>query len=1069
MAIEAARQLLPPGAAAAAARLSDLHIVAPLALAAAAESGPGATIEIHTSLRSVDDAYLLEIVSSADGGAQWTLHCTGRLHFPPPDPPPPPPLLPIHRPSAESAQETGAGGELRALLESFGQHPPAGLGRMAELCIGLDATSGRLSEDADGGDGNGNRNGLGIGPAALSAILQLPSAARLAGDYPASHRITRIQLLQLSAQDAAGSVGVGGIAFSSRTTADGGAASFDADIAISARTEPSLSLTGVHFAAERLARPPPLPLRSLFFRPELRPDLTLLSPAPSAAAQPMEETLQLVTHKFPHADLCLADIEPTVAAVVVAAVGADAGADALCRRRHRSLHTVCAASAAEQGFGGIDSYHFLMVPRCSQALSRRVRAGGFVLAAELPDDDDDDDGPLDGFDRLHAVEVAGHSWQLLRRRQHAEPEPSYIISSVDDQLHALLARELPPLDDGRHFLSPQTPPLRDGLGEYKLVVYDAPSQSSPPRIPALPLLLRASRIVWISAASPEDHLCQQDEHQPEDWQNQQDQHYRHHQQQPDPFHGITSGFLRTLCSEHPHIAATHLVVQGACPPQRVAELARLLLAQNPAAGSCESEIVLRDGGVPNVRRYLPDDDRSRQMGLLPPRVGPLPVTATTAADSDWAIVAAPPADGGAVLVARPLPPAGLGRPVQQVRVLASVVVRCPGPAGRFGCFFAGTAIAAGNPMVAGWSPAGAGACVAAIDDPGHIVELGGASSTALPAHTVAAFAGAAIALLVADQARVRPGDRFLLRQLPPGLARPLGRAVRAHHAETITAADANDSGVFCVEWAAGGPLTLNGRPVPLTPQTITPTILRAAGQILEQQEGADLDVLPFNRFAALFEPGRSPLAVLQHDYTTGPVLGLAIHRAQPAVFHPSRVYVAVGGLGGVGRIVLPWMAARGARHIIVLSRSPRPPPPEMASIAAHIETVAVDACSLAGLQQALARIRRRHTIAGIVHLAAVLHDAPLATMSPHQWDAALQAKARTSWNLHLATRGDHGLEFFVMFSSVSGIVGTRGQANYAAGNAFQDALAAHRRSLGLPAVAIAVGMLGLYLPDGGKD
>lgn len=995
---------------------------------------------------------MLEIVSSADGGAQWTLHCTGRLHFPPPVPPPPPPLLPSHRPSAESAQETGAGGELHALLEAFGQHPPAALARMAELCVGPDATSGRLSPDADGSDGNGNGNGLGIDPAALSAILQLPSTARLAGDYPASHRITRIQLLQLSAQDLGGRATTG-IAFSSRTTADGGAASFAADIAISARTELSLSLslTGVHFAAERLARPPALPLRSLFFRPELRPDLTLLSPAPSAAAQPLEQTLQLVTHKFPHADLCLADIEPTVVAVVVAAVGADAGGDALYRRRHRSLHTASAA-AAEQGFAGIDSYHLLMVPRCSQALGRRVRAGGFVLAAEVPDDD----GPLDGFDRLHAVEVAGQSWQLLRRRQHAEPEPSFLISSVDDQLHALLARELPPLDDGRHFLSPQTP---QGLsdGEYKLVVYDTPSHSSPPRIPALPLLLHASRIVWISAANPEHHLCQQDEHQPEDWRNQQD-----------PFHGIASGFLRTLCSEHPHIAATHLVVQGACPPQRVAALARLLLAQNPAAGSCESEIVL-DGGVPHVRRYLPDDDCSRQMGLLPPRIGPLLATAT-AADSDWAIVAAPPADGGAVLVARPLLPAGSGRPAQQVRVLASVVVRCPGPAGRFGCFFAGTVIADGNPMVAGWLPAGAGACVAAIADPGHIVELGGASSTALPTHTVAAFAGAAIALLVADQARVRPGDRFLLRQLPPGLARTLGRVVRAHHAETITAADANDD-VFCVEWAADGPLTLNGRPVPLTPQTVTPTILRAAGQILEQQEeeDVDLDVLPLNRFAALFEPGRSPLAVLQHDHTTGPVFGLALHRARPAVFRPSCVYVAVGGLGGVGRIVLPWMAARGARHIIVLSRSPQPPPPEMAGLAARIETVAVDASSLAGLQQALARIRRRHTIAGIVHLAAVLHDAPLATMSPHQWDAALQAKARTSWNLHLATRGDHGLEFFVMFSSVSGIVGTRGQANYAAGNAFQDTLAVHRRSLGLPAVAIAVGMLGTCPPDGGKD
>lgn len=1083
IAIEAARQLQPAGAA---ARLSDVRIAAPLALAAEC------AIEIHTSLRRTNDgaeeAYVLEIASSADGGTQWTLHCTGRLHFPPPAPPPPPPP-PIRDPSIESAA-TGAG-ELQARLEAFGQHPPAGLAHIAELCVCPDAASGRLEPpQEDGGAADGG--GLGVGPAALSAILQLPSAARLAGDYPASHRITRIAVLELAPPPDAGP---GTIAFASRTTVDAGAVSFATDVAILAQERLLLSLTGVHFAADRLARPPrALPPRSLFFRPELRPDLTLAAAAPATPwSRRLGETVQLVTHKFPHADICLAGVEPAVAGAVAAAVG-----NAPCsRRRHRSLRIIRTEEEDEdEEGGGTDGYHLLMAPRCSQALGRRVRAGGFVLAAAT-------DG-LDGFDSLHAIEVAGQSWQLLRK-QPAELEPAavaaFLISSVDDPLHALLAREFPPPDDD---LSAR---------DFKLVVYDAPSHSSPPPFPALPVLLRASRIVWISTASPghrpqNDQRHQQDQqrnlqqqrgqynqhHQDdqEDQQNRQDQQnqqHQYHQQQKehhphyhhphhqDPFHGIASGFLRTLCSEYPHIAATHLVVQGPCPPQRVAALARLLLAQDDSC--CESEIVLRDGGVAHVRRYLPDDDCSRQMGLLPPRMEPLP-----AAGSDWAIVAAPPADGGAVLVARrrsPQPLLGAGS-AQHVRVLASVVVRQPGPAGRFGCFFAGTATAAGRPlaMVAGWSPAGAGACEAAIADAGHIVELGGASSTVPPARAVAAFAGVAIALLVVDAARIRRGDRFLLRRLPAGLARALASVIRSHGAEAVAAAakeateEAGD-GVFCVEWAAddGGPLTLNGRPVPLTAQTITPPLLQAAGRILHQQQQEDTiddddgDVLPLNRFAALFERGRSPLAVLQHDRTTGPVLGLTAR--PPVVFSPSRVYIAVGGLGGVGRIVLPWMVSRGARHIVVLSRSPPPPPGHgtetglfaaATAAGARIETMAVDTRSLAGLEQALARTRRRHTIAGIVHLAAVLDDAPLATMSARQWDAAVQAKVTTSWNLHLASRADRALDFFVMFSSVSGIVGTRGQANYAAGNAFQDALAVHRRSLGQPAVAIAVGMLG---------
>ena len=90
---------------------------------------------------------------------------------------------------------------------------------------------------------------------------------------------------------------------------------------------------------------------------------------------------------------------------------------------------------------------------------------------------------------------------------------------------------------------------------------------------------------------------------------------------------------------------------------------------------------------------------------------------------------------------------------------------------------------------------------------------------------------------------------------------------------------------------------------------------------------------------------------------------------------------------------------------------------------------------------------------GVIHAAGVLADGILTDMTLEQLDRAMAPKVAGAWNLHVATR-EQPLDFFVMFSSVASVLGSPGQANYAAGNAYLDALAHARRAAGLPATAI---------------
>ncbi|MBS0537628.1 MAG: KR domain-containing protein, partial [Proteobacteria bacterium] len=158
-------------------------------------------------------------------------------------------------------------------------------------------------------------------------------------------------------------------------------------------------------------------------------------------------------------------------------------------------------------------------------------------------------------------------------------------------------------------------------------------------------------------------------------------------------------------------------------------------------------------------------------------------------------------------------------------------------------------------------------------------------------------------------------------------------------------------------------------------------------------------------------------------------------------------YVVSGGTGAIGREIVGWLAAHGARDIVVLSRHGA----EVDVPGVAVRSLAVDMDDPQAVRAALAGLSP--SLKGIFHLAAELHDATAATMTREQLAAAFGAKLRGAQALDDATR-DLALDHFVLFGSLAGQAGSAGQANYAAANAALDAVVQDRRARGLPATLI---------------
>jgi aryl carrier-like protein len=183
---------------------------------------------------------------------------------------------------------------------------------------------------------------------------------------------------------------------------------------------------------------------------------------------------------------------------------------------------------------------------------------------------------------------------------------------------------------------------------------------------------------------------------------------------------------------------------------------------------------------------------------------------------------------------------------------------------------------------------------------------------------------------------------------------------------------------------------------------------------------------------------------------------------RPITFNNAASYLMIGGLGGLGRAISRWMIDHGARELIYLSRSAGVGSRddafinELQSMGCNVKLVRGDVSKLDDVAGAIANAT--HPLKGIVQMSMVLRDQNFTNMTYDEWTAATMPKVQGTWNLHNASL-DAGsdLDFFLLFSSLSGIIGQPGQANYASGNTFLDAFAQYRNGLGLAASVVDIG------------
>ena len=237
-------------------------------------------------------------------------------------------------------------------------------------------------------------------------------------------------------------------------------------------------------------------------------------------------------------------------------------------------------------------------------------------------------------------------------------------------------------------------------------------------------------------------------------------------------------------------------------------------------------------------------------------------------------------------------------------------------------------------------------------------------------------------------------------------------------------------------------------------------IQRMLQELVALFEAGSLKPLPYSSFP--IQAAIPAFRTMLHAKHTGKLVLTLPAYSSPATqrtFSSEATYLITGGFGGLGLLIARWLVERGARHLVLVGRrgitaEAQPQVQALQALGAQILPMAADVTNLAEMKALFAHLAQNAPpIRGVIHAVGVLDDGAIHQLDWSRFVPVLSPKVVGAWHLHQLTQ-TQPLDFFILFSSLTSLIGNAGQANHAAANAFLDALAYHRQASGLPALSI---------------
>ncbi|MCJ1283507.1 hypothetical protein MMC26_002837 [Xylographa opegraphella] len=989
-----------------------------------------ATIEMHLRARKMDDSslYWFEILSlTADQLRGSKKHCSGQFTWTDTRPG-------SYMPNSDVLHDQHS-------LQQSPSYDDSMISRLKDFALTSAGISGSFETDSGLPDVDF------VDPLVFESILRSPPHIFSGRNLPATYKLSSVHAVVVPAVPPDTRTGRFRV-LNSEETALGSRC--DINMALG---DTHIVLSDVNFEVDEFVHVPPA-LKSLYFKPVTMPDLSRMPPQDSLS---VSECLRLVTHKWPMCDIAAIDMRPeNLSEILEGLPGAQLGE----RPRFRSFQIIGEVSGfmpdrvqLVESFIDTTRFHLLFAGNMTNLddLGKLLLPCGIVcistqqlqVDAQFPS----------RFCRVcDLVGIGEEVWTLFRAQpdkinHNLSPKLTTIIYSSPESQPATRIK----VDEYVHLTPFSVKNFCERKQErYSAIVYDDNEKSiittwpGNNLVPWLQNLLEyADNILWVT-----------------------------HQREKNPYTNIAGTLLRTIQSEQPSIKVSWLVLSD---DQLESAIQDSIQHAYATLLSGENEIKMEVRGLTtNILRYLPDDELSASMGLIPPQSNQVSLV-----NRDYELSLS--SRQTPILLAFHQNRFHGDDPGKiHVEVEASIIgivdisnyngKRPNQPKSSLGTFFAGRVISElSNEFPQGTKVVGfayGGHCNV-LDVVSNQIQM--YTEPISPEEAGITFACIAMALCIIDgTARARRGDT-----IESSVRRGLKQAIRNLGEEIgliFLTPDSAKSADFVITSTGSDGLRVNGTSVDirgyLESERGIYMIAQAWDKKIKLTEPFEaFDLADIDRAFQAAQETPSSTALLYANRNPEKALKSAlIYKKATRLLTGDGTYIVIGGLGGLGRFVCRWMVENGAKRIIAISRSgiksneARQTWEDIKAMGITFEAIRADACDRKAMSEALSGIRKTGTLKGIINMVMLLGDAPMAVMEGWHWDIALRLKIDSSWILHEETLNDP-LDFFIMFSSIASVLGNRNQGGYNVGNTFLNALAEYRRSIGRTAISIALGAM----------